>query len=111
MIDDEERERSRLAMPVEQAIQDEWGKGIAEQRDGDPSKPFVGDPLVQLHDQLLGAMNYLRQVGRSDERTYRILHNLSAEKCLFDALWAARSAYQFREQHAAREASFIGQAN
>lgn len=96
---DVEIERRRLSMPLEEALADEWGKGIAELRGGDASKPFEGDALVHLHDQLLGGINYVRQIGRSDERTARMLHGLGVEPKLVDLVYTIRSVYQARENH------------
>lgn len=102
MSTDVEKERARLSMSLERALEDEWGKGIAELRAGDASLGFVGDALVHLHDQLLGAINYRRQVGRDDETTSRILDQVGVEPKLRDLLHALRAAYMLREKRRKR---------
>ena len=102
MSTDVEVERRRIDMPVEQALEDEWGKGIEEQRAGDTSKPFVGDALVHLHDQLLGGINYTRQIGRDDETTSQMLDNQGIEQELKRLLRVIRALYRLREVRRAR---------
>ena len=102
MSTDVEVERRRIDMPIEQALEDEWGKGIAEQRSGDTSKPFVGDALVHLHDQLLGGINYTRQIGRDDESTSKLLDNQSIEQELRRLVRVIRALYRLREARRAR---------
>lgn len=103
MSTDVETERRRIEMPIEQALEDEWSKGIAEQRSGDESKPFVGDALVHMHDQLLGAINYKKQIGREDDRTTQVLDQHDLEPLLRKMVFLVRAAYRLREVHKARE--------
>lgn len=102
MSTDVEVERRRIEMPVETALEDEWGKGIAEQRSGDQSKPFVGDALVHLHDHLLGGINNTRQIGRDDETTSQMLDNQGIEQELKRLLRVIRALYRLREVRRAR---------
>ena len=102
MSTDVETERRRIEMPIEQALEDEWDKGIAEQRAGDTSAPFVGDALVHLHDQLLGAINYTRQIGRDDETTSRMLDNQGIEVELRRIVRVIRALYKLRDARRAR---------
>jgi hypothetical protein len=37
--------------------------GIAEYRGGDPSRPFVGDPIQELHEELADATIYLQEAA------------------------------------------------
>jgi hypothetical protein len=99
---DVETERRRIEMPIEQALEDEWSKGIAERRSGDESKPFVGDALVHMHDQLLGAINYKKQIGREDDSTTQMLDQHEIDPVLRKMVFLLRAIYRLREVRRAR---------
>lgn len=99
---DLERERARLFMPLEAALEDEWGKGIAELRAGDPARPFVGDALVHMHDNVLGSLNYHRQIGRDDGVTHKALCDQEIDALLMRVVHTLRAVYKLRERRRER---------
>lgn len=107
MSTDVERERARIAMPIEKALEDEYRKGVEEFRASDSDRPFVGDALVHMHDQLLGAINYGRQIGREDDSTNQMINSQHLEPQLVDMVYKLRAIYRMREirrERLAREA-------
>lgn len=105
MSTDVEKERRRIDMTIEEALTDEFGKGIAEFRSGDVARPFVGDALVHLHDQLLGAINYSRVESKMNGISEKMLHDRRVEVRLRDLLFELRGIYRLREKRREAQAA------
>ena len=48
---------ARIKMPVVEARKQKWLEGIKNYRESE-NDPFQGDPLIELFDELLDAINY-----------------------------------------------------
>jgi hypothetical protein len=48
--------------PIQEALTVKWSVGRQKYGDLNPDEPFVGDPLLELYEELLDAMNYCREV-------------------------------------------------
>ena len=48
---------------------DKWDRGITEYRDGDPSKPFVGNPLLEAIEETYDLYGYGLEAWRNGDVT------------------------------------------
>lgn len=49
-------------LPLDEAKRTRWEQGMSSLRR--PDEPFVGDPLVELHEELIDALNYYDEAVR-----------------------------------------------
>mgnify|MGYP001600792335 CR=1 FL=1 len=56
---------ARIKMPVVEARKQKWLEGIKNYRESE-NDPFQGDPLIELFDELLDAINYAETANLPD---------------------------------------------
>ena len=74
-----------LDLPLEEALTQRWEQGMAEYRQ--PDEPFVGDPVVELHNEGLDALNYVAVIEKNGA-DFDIIHEL--RRCALEIVWGAR---------------------
>jgi hypothetical protein len=57
-------------MPIQEAVSHKFEAGRAEYRK--PGEPFVGDPLLELFDELLDSYSYCKEAEKSGRDVKRV---------------------------------------
>ena len=75
------RSEPRIKVPlhtieIAKALQLRWSAGIAHYRGGDGSKPFKGDSVEALFEELLDAVLYLREAQRQHVMPLSLVRDL-----------------------------------